>query len=79
MLQCWTDMKQSFKKKLSGIKENRRATGGGPIKDFLSDEDLQLMNIIGIENASGISMATESFVPYVEVCIYLSMSNLLFI
>lgn len=60
-------MKQSFKKKISTMKEERRATGGGPLQSSLTDEDLKLMSIIGVEHVSGLPDAVESYVANIEV------------
>lgn len=50
-------MKASVKKKISRIREAQRRTGGGPQSiEKLTDDDIQLSNIIQIVNVCGLDV-----------------------
>lgn len=50
-------MKASVKKKISRIREGQRRTGGGPQSiEKLTDDDIQLSNIIQIVNVCGLDV-----------------------
>lgn len=53
---CWIDMKSKLKLKVANSKQELKKTGGGPQTIIMSEDDIQMINIIKEENVSGLNV-----------------------
>lgn len=62
-------MKSVTKKKLAAVRREQHATGGGPQSMSLSENDLLIINIVSVENMTGLPLINESTVGNLIVSI----------